>query len=217
MIVRIGLAPRRKGLGTEEFQAHWHDVHAPLVTRLVGLRRYWQNHALLRDGEPLLPWPGFDACTEMQFDDTDAMKAAFAGEHYQRGIKDDTAYLIDKSRMAVVLTERIHLAGRIEMNDLRLMTFMRRAPGRTDAEFRDALRTLPAASTARAHELFLPREAQAANQPENGFDAVDVQWFGTSGDAERYIVSTEAREHRHEVAPLVRGVERLIARVRVIV
>jgi hypothetical protein len=50
----------------------------------------------------------------------------------------------------------------------------------------------------------------------SSFDAVEAQWFETPDQAARYVVSAEAGEHRYAVAHLVRGVERLIARVRVI-
>ena len=82
MITRIGMAPRRPGLGIEAFQRHWHNIHGPLVCKLGGLRRYWQNHALLREGESLLSWPGFDACSEMDFDDAYVLHVAFSPEHH---------------------------------------------------------------------------------------------------------------------------------------
>jgi uncharacterized protein (TIGR02118 family) len=215
MITRIGMAPRRPGLTSAEFQRHWHEVHGPLVRKFEGLRRNWQNHAVLRDGEPLLPWPGFDACSEMDFSDVAAMQLAFSAERYPPDLRADSDYLIDKSKAAPMVVRRIHLSGTSHPQAVRLMTFMRAAPDcseRIDA----ALRTLPAASTAMARELYLSLGSAAGVAGLCGFDAVDVQWFDRPDSAQRYLASAEAREHRHALAHVVHGVERLIAQVRIV-
>jgi len=217
MIQRIGVAPRRQGLDVAEFQKHWGSEHGDVVTQLVGVRRYWQNHALLRDGEPLLPWPGFDACSEIEFDSMLAMDAAFSSPVYQEGVKKDEEFLVDKHIGGLMLAERVHVTGNIDMKGVRLLTFMRCAPQRTVAALHAALRAQPKASTAMARELFLALDDKAAAQRVSIFDAIDVQWFDTPDKAERYMVSAEARELRHQFADLVRGTERLIARIRVIV
>lgn len=217
MIQRIGVAPRRQGLDIAEFQKHWGSEHGDVVTKLVGVRRYWQNHALLRDGEPMLPWPGFDACSEIEFDSMLAMDAAFSSPAYQEGVKKDEEFLVDKHIGGLMLAERVHVAGRIDMKGVRLLTFMRCAPQRTVAALHAALRAQPKASTAMARELFLALDDKAAAQRVSIFDAIDVQWFDTPDKAERHMVSAEAREQRHQFADLVRGTERLIARIRVIV
>ncbi len=220
MITRIGMAPRRFGLTGTQFQRHWHDVHGPLVRKFEGLRRNWQNHAVLRDGEPLLPWPGFDACSEMDFNDVAAMQLAFRPDRYPPELKADSEYLIDKSRAAPMVARHIHVSGTIDTGTIdagavRLMTFMRAAPDCVE-RIGAALRALPMTSLARARELYLSIGSAAGISGLCGFDAVDVQWFDTPESAERYLISAEAREHRHALAHVVRGVERLIARVRVV-
>jgi hypothetical protein len=214
MVIRIGMAARRAGLSIAEFQSHWHDEHGPLVARFKGVKRVWQNHALLREGTPILPWPGFDACPELEFGDLDAAKLAFSPEHYPPALRADSAKLVDMTKSAILFADRIHAAGTIDLRHVRLLMFMRRAPGRTQTDLNDALRVLPRASEARAREIYLPVDAPEAAQ--NGFDAVDSQWFETARQAERYVISAEAGEHRNAIAHLVRGVERLIAHVRVI-
>src|SRR6185436_17743997 len=97
VIVRIGLAPREADLDYEGFAAHWSGQHGDLAREIPGLRSYVQNHALLRDGEPLLPYPGFDACSELEFDSIEAMDAGFASEHYRQAVVADEHSLIDKA------------------------------------------------------------------------------------------------------------------------
>ena len=65
-----------------------------------------QNHAVLRDGVPLLPYPGFDVCAETEFADFDTMRAGFASPHYQQTVRGDEKNLIDGSRFMLALTRR---------------------------------------------------------------------------------------------------------------
>jgi len=46
MVKVIWAFSRKPGLGLIEFQEHWHDVHGQLGSKLPGMRRYVQNHAL---------------------------------------------------------------------------------------------------------------------------------------------------------------------------
>ncbi len=185
-----------------------------MVAKFRNVRRVWQNHALLRAGSPLLPWPGFDACSEMDFDDVLAVQQALSEEHYPRELRADSAHLIDASKSTAMLMNLVHVAGAIDLCHIRLLTFLRRVPGRTQTELNLELSRLPMASAARARELYLPLDGP--EMTPNAFDAVDVQWFGKPEDAERYVISREAGEHRFAIAHLTRGVERLRARVRVI-
>jgi hypothetical protein len=211
MIVRFGIGPRRQGLDATDFQKHLREVHGPLVVQnLKNVRRFWQNHAELRDGEPLLPWPGFDTCSEMDFADMASLEAAMSDESYHRAIDADSEYLLDKSKFGTLLTKRILGSQQLDTSGVRLFTFMRRAQQRTMAELAHALRATPQASNAHARELFLALDGLRA--PVSAFDAVDVQWFRDTTSAERYTTSAEAREHRQRVSHVVRGVERLIAR-----
>jgi uncharacterized protein (TIGR02118 family) len=213
MITRFGLVPRRAGMTIDDFQRHWRDVHGPLVATLRGLRRNWQSHAVLSQGEPLLPWIGFDAVSEMDFDDVAAMESAFSAEHYPPELKKDSAHLVDMTKSGPMVTKRQHLGGSIDLRQVRLMTFIRRAPRKRPAELHEALRSLPLPSPATARELYL---SIADNEGiESSFDAIDVQWFATPQLAQQFVTSSAAREQREEIAHLVRGVERLIARVHV--
>jgi alcohol dehydrogenase (cytochrome c) len=100
---------------------------------------------------------------------------------------------------------------------VRLLTFLRCAHGRTPSALGDALASVPQASASTARELFVALGADDTGLGAGIFDAVDIHWFDQPSTAERYLTSSEARKRQHQVADMVRGVERLIARVRVIV
>jgi len=217
MITRIGVAPRRKGLTSEAFQAHWGGRHGELAKQLPGVRRYWQNHALLRNDEPVLPWVGFDACSEIVFDDIATMNKSFESDHYLKDVRDDEALLVDKTKGGLTLTDRDILHGQVDGKGTRLLTFMRAAPGQTAAALQDALKAQKPVAVATAWEVFSALPSERAGGHVSIFDAVESLWFTDPDEAQRYLVSADARERRAEIAHLVRGVERLLAQVRIIV
>ena len=169
-LVRVGMAPRAAGLTPTECQTHWRTAHADAARSLPGLRGYVQNHAVLRDGEPLLPHPGFDVCAETEFDSLEAMDAAFASEQYQGAIVADELKLIDKARFTHALCERrvVREAG----GPVKLMTFVHGTPD-PDAD-----------------ELLIVRHDYHEGRPEAPFDAVEIRWFADA-DAALAHASTE--------------------------
>lgn len=105
MIVRLGMAPRRAGMTPEQFQQHWRTSHADVVSTMPGLRRYVQLHAVLDGGEPLLPYPGFDACSALSFDDVPGMDAAFESETFRGAVMRDEQDFVDKTRFVGVIAD----------------------------------------------------------------------------------------------------------------
>lgn len=217
MITRIGLAPRRPGLDIDTFQAHWRGRHGELAAQLPGVRRYWQNHAVLHEGEPILPWTGFDACAEIDFETLESMGGAFLTPLYLGAIRDDEAYLIEKSRGGMVLSRRTIVSGAPKLDGIRLLTFMRAAPGRRARDLQSAVTEAPDVPEAVGREVFAALEPDEAGGHVSVFDAVEMLWFRTVQEAGRHVVSAGARNRRAGYPELVRGVERLIAEVRVMV
>ena len=76
MIKVIAVLHKRADMSREEFVRYWRDVHAPLVKKMPGLRRYVINPALEAHpkGAPL----AFDGVAELWFDDAAAVQAGFA-------------------------------------------------------------------------------------------------------------------------------------------
>jgi uncharacterized protein (TIGR02118 family) len=196
-LVRVGMAPRAAGLTPEACQAHWRSAHADAAHSLPGLRAYVQNHAVLRDGRPLLPYPGFDVCAETEFDDLAAMDAAFAGEQYRGAIVADELRLIDKARFAHALCERRGVgAGE---GPVKLMTFLRRHPAADVDAFLEALS---------GHEYLIVRHDLHAGRPPAPFDAIEVLWLESAQAA----VARTLEELAYRRAGLVFGTERVVAR-----
>ncbi len=68
MIKRMGFLRRRDGMSVEDFQRHWHDVHAPLViAELTTMRRYIQAHVRTGTAGPDQP-SAFDGVAQSWWD-----------------------------------------------------------------------------------------------------------------------------------------------------
>jgi uncharacterized protein (TIGR02118 family) len=217
MIVRVGLAPRAAGLTCEECQRHWRTQHADAARLLPNLRGYVQDHAVLRDGRPVLPHPGFDVCAETTFDDLEAMDAAFASEQYQVAIQADEVALIDKQRFAMALAERHLRSGREPPGDaVKLMTFFRARPGTPVDDLVAAVGGAYAGAVSGAsmlrHEQLVARAGWHDRRPPPVFDALDMLWFASVDAALAHLASPAAAAADDAVAGLAFGRERLIAR-----
>lgn len=215
-ITRIGFAPRRAGLSMEEAQTHWATRHAEVARGLPGLKRYWQMHAVLRDGRPLLPWAGFDCCSELDYESLPAIDASFTSDHYFAEVQPDETALLDKTKGGNVTTQRHLLEGEVDPGRVRLVLFMRAAPLRSGAALAEGVRTLPHPANARARELFVALDGPAAAQRVGLYDVVESLWFDDAGAALAFALSSEQAERRRAIADLVRGVDQLIATIRIV-
>jgi len=232
MIVRVGLAPRAKGLDLVGFQDHWRSQHADLALHIPGLRAYVQNHSVLVDGCPLQAWPGFDACAETSFDSLEAMDAGFASEEYQRDVRADEDVLIDKAAFFFALCELRVLGappegarGRREADapDLappaKLITMLRAHPASSARELDEALGGPYAAALSDAgaigHEQLVVIPGAHDGRTPAPFDALDILYFPTASDAVAHVVSQVATEAAGHLAGIAFGRERLVARPRV--
>lgn len=222
MITRVGMAPRAAGLTYASFQEHWRSEHAGLAGELPGLRGYVQNHSLLDNGLPLLPYPGFDACSEIQFDSLDAMDEAFASEHYLGAVTADEHALIDKSRFALLLGERrVLVDGEIGVGAVKLLTFLPVDPRSTREALSDLLagtyREIVAEAAPLRHEqlLEIPKAHEGRLPPVCA--AVDILWFASSEHALGFVRGDVGHRAGYALAGTAFGLERVLARtIRVV-
>jgi uncharacterized protein (TIGR02118 family) len=216
VVTRIGMAPRAAGMSYEALQAHWRSGHADVAAQLPGLRAYVQLPAVLAGGRPLLPYAGFDACSELDFDDAEAMEAAFASEHYRTTVTADEHAMIDRTRGGFALTRRRVLAeGDGGPGGVLLLTFLRVHPRsaleRLDEVLAGSYRDVVAQSGALGHvQLIAIPEAHGAVPP--AYDAVDELAFAHAEEALAYVTSDLAHRAAWELGGIGQGGDRLIAR-----
>jgi uncharacterized protein (TIGR02118 family) len=217
MITRVGMAPRAKGLTYEGFQEHWRSEHAGLAGELPGLRGYIQNHAVLEDGRPRLPYPGFDACSEISFDSLAAMDEAFASEHYLGAVTADEHSLIDKSRFGLLLTERrILLDGDPALDSVKLLTFLPVHPRSTREALDDLLagpyREVVAEAGPQRHEQLLEIPGAHEGRLPPVCAAVDILWFASPDEALGFVNGEVGHRAGYALAGTAFGLERVLAR-----
>lgn len=219
MIVRVTAAPRAAGLSYEQFQEHWRGEHGRLAGQIPGVRAYVQNHAVLSDGRPLLPYIGFDAFAEISFDSVRAMDDGFASDFYRSSVVSDEGAMIDKRHFYLILASRRALDDRTPQESaVKLITFLPLEP-RAEPE---ALHETLAGDYARAlegapilhHEqlLRLPEAETGQRLPPPYCEAVDLLWFDDVATAQSFITSDHADRARRALSGLAFGAERLIAR-----
>lgn len=211
------MAPRAEGLTFEAAQEHWRTEHGDVASGIPGLQRYVQNHAVLRHGAPLLPYAGFDACSELEFADFDAMRAGFASEHYQTAVRADEMSLIDKSRFMMALTRRRVIAdGEPADGAVKLMSFLRAHPNSSPRALVEALEGpyAEAAQEARPmrHELLVTEEAEHEPTLAPCCDAIDILWFPSPDDALGALTGVLSQRPAWLLAGVAFGAARLIAR-----
>lgn len=216
------MAPRAAGLDFEAFQHHWSSEHGALAGSLAGLRSYVQNHAILADGRPLLPYPGFDACSELCFDSLEAMDAAFDSEHYRSTVTADERSLIDKSRFGLMLTERRVLDdGEPGEGAVKLLTFFSVDANSSHDELAAALagpyRDAVAAASPLRHEQLLVMPGAHDGRRAAMADAADLLWFADVEAAQAFLASDAAFAAGYTLAGRAFGAQRLLARtIRVV-
>jgi hypothetical protein len=213
------MAPRRKGMTTAEFQAHWRTTHADAALLIPGLDRYVQNHAVVRpDGRYLLPYPGFDACAETEFASVEVMDAGFASPAYQETVQADELDLIDKPSFFCALTEREVLSDSGSPDEgVKLISLVRHSPISSPEALLGALRgpyadAVAAAAGPRRHELLVTSPRAHAGRYPVVCDAIDEVWFDSPDAALEFVTGDAGVTAWLTLAGLALGTERLVAR-----
>jgi uncharacterized protein (TIGR02118 family) len=212
VITRLWMGLRRPGASGEEFRAHWRTVHAGLGARLPGLRRYVQNHPVRADGLP--PWPWFDGCSELDFDDLAAMRSSFASKAMREADADEARFA-DPVRFALAITERRVLVDQGPgAGAVRLLTFLRANPARGRQAmlraFQGAYAEAVAATGPLRYEQFVVLPEAHGGEAAPACDAVDAIWFGSAVEARAWLASGEGAAAALCLAGWVFGTERAL-------
>ena len=214
MITRIGMAPRSPGVTFDVFRQHWRTTHAQAAGVILGVRRYVQNHAVVVGYRPSFPYPGFDACSELDFDSIDDMNAGFASNEYQRITKPDEAAFVDKSRFSLFVARAEVIAPEPD-HGLKLMSFLRAHPEVGRPALIDVM-VGPygeAVEMAKGRTLFVPAE----NGPNPACDLIDDLWFSDLAEVNSFLASEGWARAQWELSGKAFGIEHLVSEPLVIV
>lgn len=86
-----------------KFDRHYRDVHIPLAKKLPGLRRY----TISRGVNAVRGGTAYHLVAELDWDDMDALRRAFASPEGQAAAQDVTRFAGDGARSVVFEVEEV--------------------------------------------------------------------------------------------------------------
>jgi uncharacterized protein (TIGR02118 family) len=194
MVKVLTFLKRKPGMAVEEFQQYWLTRHPAVVTRLPGVRRYVQSHALAsayRKGEP--PWDGI---AEVWADDTDALRAMTRSPEHAH-VQADEARFIDRASMGLIVTEEhVVVDGAPGPEAVKGVEFLTRDPETSVEEFQRHWRErhgciLASLPGVRRCVLSVTRRSAYAAGRAPAYDGATLLWFD-SPDALRGAAGSSA-------------------------
>jgi uncharacterized protein (TIGR02118 family) len=204
------MAPRVRGATIDAFQEHWRTSHADAAGQIPNVVRYTQNHSIVEAGRYLLPYPGFDACSELDFESVEAMEEGFASETYRTTVMSDEREFVDKTRFSMLIGRSVLDEG--SGGDVKLLTLMRAHP---TAGVTGLVATLTGryAETVRGvtrHQVFAIEPAGHRSVPAS-FAAVDILWFDDRPALDAWLTSDAWAAATWELAGRASGVAQVAA------
>jgi len=194
MVKVITFLKRKAGMPVEEFQRYWRERHPAVVTRLPGVRRYVQSHALVSAygaGEPI-----FDGIAEVWADDTDALRAMTRSPVHP-DLQADEARFIDRASMGVIITEE-HVVkdGPVPPGAVKNVAFLTRMPGLSVEEFQRHWREVHGPIAAALPGLRRYVQSHTRRSAYEGgrvpaYDGVVLAWFDSEDAIRRAATSAE--------------------------
>lgn len=85
MIKMIFLVHRRPELTRDEFRKYWREKHGPIASKVPGLRKYTQHHAVPGPDGAEPPYDGF---SEMWWDDGESFRRALESPEGKAAVAD---------------------------------------------------------------------------------------------------------------------------------
>jgi uncharacterized protein (TIGR02118 family) len=108
MIQLVTMLKRKPGTSHEQFLAHWHDVHGPLIRRLSTaqyVRRYEQHASIWPTAGSRMPEPAYDGVTIQWFDSAESFWKHL-GEPDQAEMIEDVANFLDVDQLHWTICEQ---------------------------------------------------------------------------------------------------------------
>jgi len=199
MVKTITFIKHKPGMDREEFGNYWRTRHAPIVTRLPGLRRYVQCHTIdsgYRKGEPV-----YDGVAQVWFDSTDAMRATASSAEY-RAVRADEPNFLDLANIDFIITEeRVQKDALATPTMAHLVEFVTRKPGMSVEAFQRHWSTIHGPLGARIPMVrryvqchVRPSAYRDGRQPR--YDGVAEVWFDSTDAMRESATTPEYRDVR---------------------
>jgi len=183
MIKLVGMMNRKQGMSVQDFQSYWLNVHAPMIAKVPGMRRYVQSHSL---PEVYGDFPqAYDGMAEAWFDDMQAYDAALVSPAWQAAVVDAANFIGGGARLLATEVAIIdaYASARERASLVKYSGFLTRLPHLTVEEFSRHWREIHAPLVVNdlkgmvryIQNHALPETYAAASPPS--FDGVPQAWF----------------------------------------
>lgn len=192
MLKLVSILKRRTDLEVPDFQAYWRDTHAPLVSRLPGLRRYVQCQTL--PGGYRKGTPAADGVAELWFDDTDALRMLRDSAELATVTADEANFIDAASHVRLFIDEHVIKDGPVPAEGVKNIEFVRRKSGMPVAEFQRYWREIhgPLGASIETVTRYVQNHARASSYRdgrEPPLDGLALTWFENT-DAMRTSATT---------------------------
>jgi uncharacterized protein (TIGR02118 family) len=220
MLTRVGAAARRSDMTIQAFQDHWKNAHGPTAGAIPNLTRYVQHHAVIIEGRTVLPYPGFDACSELDFASLEHMDDGFAQAAAMGELKADEDRFVDKTRYTWLLGEvDVRTPRRSVVDPVTLVTWWRAHPASTPErlvatlidEWEDGIDDMVV-----GRRLVVARPDWHAGREAQSADVVEVIAFEGVDRAQEFL-GGHAQTQGPVLAGIAFGAERHLSRPVVVV
>lgn len=183
LIKVIVAVPRRPDVSEDFFHAHWRGPHRELAIKIRALRRYVQSHRIHTE---VLPEGGgrHDGFVEIWFDDVEAALHHPSDPDYRENLAPDEPNFADvpNLRWLMGVEEVVRMGGAFARDGqaFKVVQLVRRAPGMTEAKFRETwggLAEIELITSLNVARYVRTRALPGTVAPEVGFDAVRELWW----------------------------------------
>ena len=180
MIKIVSVLKRKPGLSVEDFQRYWRNNHAPIVSRLPGLRRYVQSHTLLggyRRGQPAA-----DGLAELWFDDSAALRALQGGPALAAVLADEPNFVNLRDFIQVYSEEHVIKDGTIPADGVKNIEFVKKKIDMSVADFQRHWLTVhgPLGASIKTVKRYVQSHTRASAYARGAAPALDgfaLTWF----------------------------------------
>jgi uncharacterized protein (TIGR02118 family) len=200
MIKRMGFVKRKDGMTLAECHDYWLSVHAPLVVKAPGVRRYIVSTTVA--GEGLSYTPAYDGLAEIWYDDLAAMEAAIWTPEWQAAREDAPKFIGSVDTLFASEAPIIDTSPSVREREawLKYCGLLTRRPGTPVDQFQAHWRDIHGPLVV-AEFTTMVRYIQSHALPETygtdrepAYDGVPQAWFESAQTVPKAILGREGAE-----------------------
>ena len=209
MIKVVSVLQRKRGMAPETYQDYWLNVHADIVCRLSGIKRYVQSHTRLNGYKKHDPVA--DGIAELWFEDTDALRGLQGTAALAAVAADHVEFVAVDGHIQIVTEEHVIRDGALPDKAVKNVELVKKKADQDVGAFQQYWRNShgPLAGSIGQIIRYVQSHTRAAayRHAPPALDGVALTWFEStdamraSAETSEYA-KTRADEHNFLAVPL---------------